>query len=773
MNNVDCERLDSLDGWVAIKSNIFEENEIFKLGFIVEWNAIESKFAVTCHNRTLQRQKRKDEIAVSDKQTSWAGLFSVNDLKNVHRQFTGVSDVLAPIFPDLSDFDDGNIWDLFLNRVSSPEDERDLDTPCRQLEKYFSHAIDICGRKIVLDSLFSQDERDVEEYFENLQEFKKKTMQEEVTRAKDLLQMMQQSHSTADRMVLLLHIYDQEDQAYQDLVTVATHFFQYLLQPFRDMRELACLYKMEILKSLEYEDLGPKRIEALEKEAEEWRRRAEAAVSSIQDITVSYFKKTSKALAGMLKQMEGDECRFGPAAWASAAPRMEKLRFLLAKETLQQMRAQEMCLNRRKASIRGQMRSLSQEGSGPGQQEAVDQLELQYYEAQLELYDTKFNVLRNEELLLVAQIGTVRRQMKELKEEVVYYDVCEDPEELQSLVQTGVSSDPAPPACHLRRRLQALESKRGSIGARRAYLRNKRDQCVEANEQKHRASQESGTTFIQHHGVHLKREKRKEEDQRRKEWVDEEREKTLSRLRSFREKRPGQYVVKTPRSKMAARESPSSDSSQPLSIINLGPAPSAGSPSPAPRKPPKKKQSAAKPRDIPVTIYTPQPPAPPPSQTSPPPPPPPPPPPLPPPPPPLPALTPSQSQAGDTPKPLSEKEAAPFPAKNTLKQNTGSMDEVLASLQRGQVRLRRVQPPALLAPGAAPSAPDAMTSIMCAIRQGVTLKKVCAAPPECRDSELEKSIKAAMLRMKRVSADSEEDEDGDRDGGGESAEWDT
>ena len=50
---------------------------------------------------------------------------------------------------------------------------------------------------------------------------------------------------------------------------------------------------------------------------------------------------------------------------------------------------------------------------------------------------------------------------------------------------------------------------------------------------------------------------------------------------------------------------------------------------------------------------------------------------------------------------------------------------------------------------------------------------MCAAPPECRDSELEKSIKAAMLRMKRVSADSEEDEDGDRDGGGESAEWDT
>lgn len=48
-------------------------------------------------------------------------------------------------------------------------------------------------------------------------------------------------------MVALLRIYKDEDEAYLDLVTLATTFFQYLLQPFRDMRELAGLYKMEIL----------------------------------------------------------------------------------------------------------------------------------------------------------------------------------------------------------------------------------------------------------------------------------------------------------------------------------------------------------------------------------------------------------------------------------------------------------------------------------------------------------------------------------------------
>ncbi|XP_055756152.1 WASP homolog-associated protein with actin, membranes and microtubules-like isoform X2 [Salvelinus fontinalis] len=786
MNSIDCERLDSLDGWVAIKTNIFEENETFKLGFIVQWNVIESKFAVTCHNRTLQRQKRKDQLAICETETSWAGLFSVNDLKNVHRQFTGVGDVVAPYFPDLSDFKEGNIWDMIFlssNRTFNQDDqERDLDTPCRQLEKYFSTAIDVCGRKIVLDSLFPQDERDVEEYFENMQEFKRKTMQDEVTRAKDHLRKILQSHRGADRMILLLQIYHEEDLAYQDLVTVATTFYQYLLQPFRDMRELAGLYKMEILKSLDEEELGPKRIAALEREAEEWRRRGEDAVSSIQDITVSYFIETSKALGGMLRVMEEDKRGFGQASWASAAPRLEKLRFLLAKETLQHMRATEMCLHRKKHTIRKKMGGLSgRDQRGP---ETVDNLELQYYEAQLELYDAKFEILKNEELLLVAQIDTLRRQIKELKEEVVYYDVFEDPEEFHSLSQTAAPLDPVhSPVNHLGRRLQQLEAKRGNISARRAYLRNKKDQCVEANEQKHRAAQHSSTHFTQHHGVALKREKRREEEERRKVWMDQERERTLSRLRSFREKRQGSYVLKTPRSKMAAREPQCSDLSQPLSIISVGPSPSSNGA--APRKTPRK----LKPKDIPVQIFTPPLPSPsplsttppttavPPPQTSSPPPPPPPPPlPPPPPPPPLPALTPSscKTEVGDSPMPLSEREAAPFPAKTTLKQNLGSMDEVLASLQRGQVRLRRVQPPP--GPGLAPSGGDLRDNIMSAIRLGVKLRKVVPAvplPQDSRDTDLQKSIKAAMQRMKKVSSDSDDEDEERGEDNTPSAEWDS
>lgn len=63
--------------------------------------------------------------------------------------------------------------------------------------------------------------------------------------------------------------------------------------------------------------------------------------------------------------------------------------------------------------------------------------------------------------------------VSELKDEVVYYDVCEDAEELQSIMDPGQQAD-SPAVRQLKRRLQNLEMKRGNICARRAYLRNKK-----------------------------------------------------------------------------------------------------------------------------------------------------------------------------------------------------------------------------------------------------------------------------------------------------------
>lgn len=43
-------------GWVAVRPNAFQEREKHKFVFIVAWNEVEGKFAITCHNRTVQRR---------------------------------------------------------------------------------------------------------------------------------------------------------------------------------------------------------------------------------------------------------------------------------------------------------------------------------------------------------------------------------------------------------------------------------------------------------------------------------------------------------------------------------------------------------------------------------------------------------------------------------------------------------------------------------------------------------------------------------------------
>lgn len=43
-------------GWVSVRPKIFDEKERHKFVFIVAWNDIEGKFAITCHNRTVQRR---------------------------------------------------------------------------------------------------------------------------------------------------------------------------------------------------------------------------------------------------------------------------------------------------------------------------------------------------------------------------------------------------------------------------------------------------------------------------------------------------------------------------------------------------------------------------------------------------------------------------------------------------------------------------------------------------------------------------------------------
>ncbi|XP_053263815.1 junction-mediating and -regulatory protein [Podarcis raffonei] len=735
--------------------------------------------------------------APSGEECSWAGLFSFQDLRAVHQQLCSVSSELEPCLPVLPEEPSG-MWTVLFGAPEMSEEE--MDALCCRLQVYLGHCLDTCGWKILSQVLFTETD-DPEEYYESLSELRQKGYEEVLQRARKRIQELLEKHKNTESMVELLELYQMEDEAYSILAEATTELYQYLLQPFRDMRELAMLRRQQIKISIENDYLGPRRIESLQKEDADWQRKAHMAVLSIQDLTVKYFEITAKAQKAVYDRMRADQKKFGKAAWAAAVERMEKLQYAVSKETLQLMRAKEICLEQKKHALKEEMQSLQ------GGTEAIahlDQLESDYYDLQLQLYEVQFEILKCEELLLTAQLESIKRLISEKRDEVVYYDTYESMEAMLEKEDMAAS-------IHLQReelqklqqKVRQLEARRGRISAKKAYLRNKKEICIAKHHEK----------FLQHfqseeesqHTAQFKREQLQAEEERKSSWVTQERQITLDRLRTFKQRYPGQVILKSTRLRLAhaRRKSTASSTScadhrlslpvttqtdvvgqekriQPLQIQesrNLGPLEDTSPPcgvisefSQIP-SPPALLSNELQPN---IVNEAPMPP------------------PLPPPPPPpLPTKEESTqcSEKSSSPvkQPSIEKPAllttiAPsahffdssqlVSAKKKLKKMgdmeglqrrrvSSPMDEVLASLKRGSFHLRKVEQRNL------PPFPDEDDSnnILAQIRKGVKLKKVqkdlmresFTILPD--DDPLTRSIHEALRRIKEASPESEDEEE--------------
>uniref|UniRef100_A0A8C1LZ99 Junction mediating and regulatory protein, p53 cofactor n=1 Tax=Cyprinus carpio TaxID=7962 RepID=A0A8C1LZ99_CYPCA len=753
-------------GWVSVRPNAFEEKDKHKFVFIVAWNEIEGKLAVTCHDRTAQRRVGSAETELGDAppDSSWAGLFSFQELRAAHLQLCAVNSDLEPCLPAFPE--EQTVWSVLFG---APElSARHADALCFQLQVYLGHALDTCGWRILSQVLFP-DSDDSEEYYESLGELRQKGFEDALQRAKTNLQQLLEKQRGVERMVELLQLYAEQDEAYGDLVEATTELYHYLLQPFRDMRELAMLRRQQIKISLETERLGPRRVESLRREDEDWQRKAHTAVLSIQDLTVKYFETTARAQKVMYERMRTDQRKFGKAAWGAAVERMEKLQYDVSKETLQLMRAKEICLEQRKHGLREEMQGLQ------GGEEAVvrlDQLEAMYYELQLQLYEIKFEILKYEELLLTAQLQSLRRQMSERQEEVVYYDTYESPDAMKS------TDDPWTPltphrddVAKLQQRTRQLEARRGRITAKKAYLKHKKEICIINHTQK----RQGGPDGISQQALLQDEE---EEEEQRLSRVSQERQRTLDRLRSFRQRYPGQVTLKSTRLRVAysrkragARPEQTQTASvqtddapasaplrRPESFLSLPPMGGAVAEAP----PPDTHASLPPARELLLLDSSTSPISPPPLP--------------PPPPPPPPSLEETPADASPVRSPLGPFTARFFDSSQLLNarkklRKTASlestqwsrasspMDEVLASLKRGSFHLRKAEL-RVLAPD--PDEDDD-NNILAQIRKGVQLRKVRRQERSCRGAmesdPLTRSIHEALRRIKEASPESESEDE--------------
>nr|KAF6283571.1 WASP-like protein associated with actin, golgi membranes and microtubules [Pipistrellus kuhlii] len=243
---MDDEQPDSLEGWVPVREALFAEPERHhQLRFLVAWNDAEGKFAVTCHDRTAQRQRqrrREGSARPEGSPPSWAGLLSAAGLRGAHRQLAALWPPLEGCFPPLPpelEAAGGGAWGLWtLVWPARPgPGEAALQELCARLERYLGLAAEGCGGAAVRDALLPADGGAPD--CESPRAFRERALRARLAEAGARLQQILQGHERANTMVALMDVYGEEDEVYQELVTVATMFFQYLLKPFRDMREVA------------------------------------------------------------------------------------------------------------------------------------------------------------------------------------------------------------------------------------------------------------------------------------------------------------------------------------------------------------------------------------------------------------------------------------------------------------------------------------------------------------------------------------------------------
>lgn len=191
-------------GWVSVRPNVFEEKEKHKFVFIVAWNEIEGKFAVTCHDRTVQKRSavldsgdgpppvlEPEDAPAEEPDFSWAGLFSFQDMRSAHLQLCAVNSDLEPCLPAFPE--EQSVWSVLFG---APElSARDTDALCFQLQVYLGHALDTCGWKILNQVLFP-DSEDSEEYYESLSELRQKGYEDALQRAKRHLQQVRAAPAT-------------------------------------------------------------------------------------------------------------------------------------------------------------------------------------------------------------------------------------------------------------------------------------------------------------------------------------------------------------------------------------------------------------------------------------------------------------------------------------------------------------------------------------------------------------------------------------------------
>ena len=185
---------------------------------------------------------------------------------------------------------------LIVAYTSDIQTEVDAET-CEQLQTYFQVAVDICGLPLVKNTLLG--EHSCEEYFESISELRRRAYTDDLNNAKDELQNVLFLRNESVNMKDMMSNYQLEDKALMKYNIALAQLYNYLLQPFLDIRELAFSNLKTARHGLSNPNYGERRKREYADMFSEWQHNYIQALDSIQQLYVNYYKETNKLQQGM------------------------------------------------------------------------------------------------------------------------------------------------------------------------------------------------------------------------------------------------------------------------------------------------------------------------------------------------------------------------------------------------------------------------------------------------------------------------------------------
>jgi len=212
--------------------------------------------------------------------------------------------------------------------------DQNSDETCKLLENYLNVATSLCGRKVMLSVLF--EDNLLTEFEENNQDFEYKGFENLLNNTLQELNQLWEYREKVKSMLEMKEVYENEDKIITAVSVALAEMYNFQLQPFLQLREIAYDHILTCKAQLENSDLGLRIKNEASKELSEYTDQYLSANGALQHLHQEYYRKNVDLVYGQLQRMLHDKEKFGKSAFdiGGGLDRLQKLDVQYSQERL-------------------------------------------------------------------------------------------------------------------------------------------------------------------------------------------------------------------------------------------------------------------------------------------------------------------------------------------------------------------------------------------------------------------------------------------------------